>query len=235
MTRTRIKICGVTRPEDALAAAEAGADSVGLVFHTPAKRNVTLARARQILDVLPPFVTPVGLFVNAEPAAVLQVTRELRLRHVQLHGAELPAAVAELQGLAVIKAVHVEAERFGHTLGVWRDAVRSPGLPMLRGIVLETPSGVSGGAGGTGVPNDWETVCRYIADGAFAGLPPLIAAGGLRPETVGDVVRRVRPWAVDVSSGVEDEPGKKSVRRIREFIHAVREVDAESTGPAIAR
>jgi len=224
-TRTRIKICGIGRPEDAAAAAEAGADAIGLVFHPPAPRCVSLDRAREILAALPAFVTPVGLFVDAEARTIRDTANAIGLRHVQLNGNESPEHVAALAPLVVIKALRVERDKFGRTLGKWREGVESLRLTNLQGVVLETAG--TGRAGGTGVANDWETVRRHIKSGDFAGLPPVIAAGGLTPETVAAVVRDIRPWAVDVSSGVEDAPGRKSADRIRSFVAAVRTADAD--------
>src|SRR5438132_9637994 len=103
MSRTRIKICGITRPEDAAAVARFGADAIGMVFYPAAPRNISAERARAILRVFPPFVTPVGLFVNEEPQTILDLTAELNLRHVQLHGEETPETITELAGLRVIK------------------------------------------------------------------------------------------------------------------------------------
>jgi phosphoribosylanthranilate isomerase len=224
VTRTRIKICGICRPQDAVAAAEAGADAIGLVFHAAARRNVTVERARAILDVLPPFVTAVGLFVDADVATILRTCRDLSLHHAQLHGHETPEQVAGLAGLTVIKAVRVERDGFGDTLNSWRAAVGSHRLTNLRGLVLETPAaGADGAPGGTGVANDWATVRHHQQHGDFAGLPPVIAAGGLTPETVGTVVRDIRPWAVDVSSGVEESLGVKSRQKLRAFVDAVKQ------------
>ncbi len=223
MHRTRVKICGITRPEDAAAAAVAGADAIGMVFYAPAPRNISIERAKEILDVLPPFVSPVGLFVDAPADEIRRIADELHLGHVQLHGQEPPERVAELRGLQVIKAMRVDAQ-FGETLAAWRRASAELDLTNLRGIVLET--GGTRQAGGTGVANDWTAVLRHRDAGAFEGLPPLIAAGGLTPQTVGDVVRNLRPWAVDVSSGVESAKGLKSVEKIQQFVQAVREADA---------
>ena len=228
--RTRIKICGVCRPEDAAAAAEAGADAIGLVFHPPAPRCLTMERAREILAATAAFVTPVGLFVDVSADEVRKTAAALGLRHVQLNGAESPETVSSLSGLAVIKAVRVDPGRFGQTLSLWRDAVRSLGLTNLKGLVLETAG--TGAAGGTGVANDWATVLRHLAAGDFDGLPPVIAAGGLTPETVAAVVRDVRPWAVDVSSGVEEVRGKKSAEKIWAFVAAVRQADARTAATA---
>jgi phosphoribosylanthranilate isomerase len=221
--RTRIKICGITRPEDAAAAADAGADAIGLVFHPPAPRCVSLDRAREILAALPAFVTPVGLFVDVDAEAVRDTAKSLGLRHIQFNGNESPETVAALSPLVVVKAVRVERDGFAQTLAHWRNAVRSLGLTNLKGLVLETAG--TGRPGGTGVANDWDTVRRCRAAGDFDGLPPVIAAGGLTPETVAAVVRDVRPWAVDVSSGVEEVRGRKSVERLRAFVNSVREAD----------
>jgi phosphoribosylanthranilate isomerase len=223
VARTRIKICGIRRPGDALAAARAGADAIGLIFHPAASRHVSVDQARQILDVLPAFVTPVGVFVDAEPQFLRDVVSRLHLRHVQLSGDEAPEYVAELKQLAVTKAIRVEAA-LDKTLHAWRNALWSLGLTNLKGLVLET--GGTGQAGGTGVPNDWDAVRRHRAARDFEGLPPLIAAGGLTPQTVEAVVRDVRPWAVDVSSGVEESRGIKSPEKIASFIDSVRRADA---------
>lgn len=226
MSRTRIKICGVARVEDARAAARAGADAIGMVLHAPSARNVPLERARQILGALPAFVTPVGLFVDAPTRVILDTADELRLRHVQLHGHESPGQIAELRGLTVLKAFRVRADSMELDLSIWRNAHAALDLQNLQGLVLET-SGTAQ-AGGTGVENDWATILRHLEAGHFEGLPPIIAAGGLRPDNVAAVVRDLRPWAVDVSSGVEAVPGHKSPEKIDAFIRAVRDGDAQT-------
>jgi phosphoribosylanthranilate isomerase len=224
MSRTRIKICGVRRVDDALLAARAGADAVGLVLHPPARRNVALETARDILAALPPFVTPVGLFVDASLPHVLATARDLSLRHVQLNGHETPEFVANLPTLRVIKAIRVDPGRFLETLDVWRAAMQRIDLRHLCGLVLEPAN--TGTAGGSGVANDWATVAKAKDEGAFAGLPPIIAAGGLTPENVGDVIRTLRPYAVDVSSGVEaGVVGEKSAAQIEAFVQAVRSAE----------
>ena len=221
--RTRIKICGVCRPEDAALAASHGADAIGMVFHPPSPRNVSVARAREILAALPPFVTPVGLFVDAPTETILHTADELGLRHIQLHGHETPDHVKALLPLTVIKAVRVERDLFAQTLDGWRKAIRETPLPNLAGFVLETPN--TAAPGGTGVPNDWSTILAAQQAGAFANLPPIIAAGGLDPQSVGEIVRTVRPYAVDVSSGIEETRGVKSAARVRAFVDAVRAAD----------
>ena len=223
--RTRIKICGVCRREDAVLAARAGAHAIGMVFHEASPRSVTVERARHIMTGLPPFVTAVGLFVDAPTESILATARELSLRHVQLHGEESPEQVRALAPLTVIKAIRVDRGRFVQTLNAWREAIRSVPLANLAGLVLETPN--TAAPGGTGVPNDWESVIEAQRAGAFAELPALIAAGGLAPESVCGVVRAVRPYAVDVSSGVEETRGRKSEEKVFAFVRAVREADAE--------
>lgn len=224
-SRTRIKICGVCRPEDAAVAARAGADAIGLIFHPPSPRNISLDRARGILAALPPFVTPVGLFVDATPETVIQTARELGLRHVQLHGNEPPEDVKAVSPLVVVKAVRVERDRFAGRLEAWRDAMGSLGLANLAGLVLETAG--TDRPGGTGVANDWDAVRAAQGAGAFDGLPRIVAAGGLNPDSVAAVVRAIRPYAVDVSSGVESSLACKSQEKILAFISAVRRADAE--------
>jgi phosphoribosylanthranilate isomerase len=212
--RTRVKICGITRPEDALAAANLGADAIGMVFYKAAQRCVSNEMACAILRVLPPFVTPVGLFIDATAAEITETVRRLGLRHVQLHGNESPQMLAALRGYAIIKAIRVTADGLGTELSKWREA---------SGIVLETASAAMGGSG---VENDWGAIARQANAGAFANAPPMIAAGGLTPQNVASVVRELRPWAVDVSSGVEHVRGQKSPELIQAFVAAVREADA---------
>jgi len=224
MARPRIKICGIGRVEDALAAARAGADAIGLVFHKPAARYVHMDRAREILAALPPFVTPVGLFVDAAPSSVLALAGGLGLRHIQLQGHEDAAYVASMAPMAVLKAIHVDRQTFTADLQAWRREIAAHHLVNLRGFVLETASSEPGG---TGIANDWAFVRECQMAGMFEGLPPIIAAGGLRPETVAAVVRDVRPWAVDVSTGVEVSKGIKSAEKIVAFVHAASEAFAQ--------
>jgi phosphoribosylanthranilate isomerase len=226
--RTRVKICGIGHVEDALAAARAGADAVGFIFHAPAGRNISPGRAGEILSKLPPFVTPVGLFVDSDAARIREVAGPLGLRHIQLHGQESPNLVAELREFTILKAIRVNAAALAAELETWRRAIVELKLSHLQGFVLET----AGASGGSGKPNDWETIRRHRQRGDFVGLPHLIAAGGLTPETVGAVVRDLRPWAVDVSTGVESSPGRKSAEKIEAFVRAVREVEGEKKTPA---
>lgn len=193
-----------------------------MIFHPAAKRNVSLERAAEILKMLPPFVTPVGLFVDEGAARIREVARALGLRHVQLHGHESPELVADLREFTILKAIRVDAQTFGSELDAWRQQIRKLKLGHLQGLVLETV----GASGGSGQPNDWETVKRHRQRGDLIGLPHLIAAGGLTPESVAGVIREIHPWAVDVSSGVESEPGRKSVDRVEAFVGAVRSAES---------
>jgi phosphoribosylanthranilate isomerase len=226
MNRTRVKICGVCRAEDAAAAARLGVDAIGMVFHPPSPRNVALDSAEKIMAAVPGFVTPVGLFVDSPVEDVAKVCIRLRLNYVQLHGHETPetaARIIDLTGACVLKAVRVHRGTLRAELDAWRAAIARLGLDRLRGFVLETAGGPA--PGGTGLANDWEAVRDFQEARAFDGLPPLIAAGGLAPQSVAEVVRMLRPFAVDVSSGVEAVRGQKSVEKMQAFIRAVREAD----------
>ena len=217
MRRTRIKICGVMRPEDAAAAGALGADAIGMIFHPASPRNISVERARLVVAQVAPFVTPAGVFVDASVAQIQEVTAALGLRVVQLNGKETPADVAALSPLRVIKAIRVIRGELAAALQPWAN------VKNLIGVLMEP--GATNEPGGTGVANDWTEVIDAQRAGAFASLPPLIAAGGLRAENVGDVVRNVRPFAVDVSSGVEVERGVKSEEKIAAFVKNVREAE----------
>jgi phosphoribosylanthranilate isomerase len=205
---TRIKICGITRVEDALAACAAGADALGFVFHPPSPRHVAPDTARQIVAALPPFVCAVGLFVDREADEIERTLEDVPLDMLQFHGDEAPEACARF-GRPYLKAVRMRPEvdlleyarRFGDARGLLLDAF------------------VSGAHGGTGTRFDWRLVP--------ANLPmPIVLSGGLTPENVGEAVQALRPWAVDVSSGVEADKGIKDAQRMRDFIAGVRRADA---------
>ena len=202
---TRVKICGITRPEDALAAAEAGADAIGLVFYDKSPRAVDIGQAWEILDALPPFVTTVGLFVNAAAQTIEDILVEVPLDLLQFHGDETPD-FCEQFGHPYIKAVRMRAEtdltavaqRYSGAQGLLLDTYR-PGVP-----------------GGTGEAFDW-SLAEQPCD------KPIILAGGLRPDNVAQAIAQVRPWAVDVSGGVEKEKGIKDSGKISAFIQAVKQ------------
>jgi phosphoribosylanthranilate isomerase len=215
--RTRVKICGVMRPQDAIAAARAGVDAIGVVFYPQAKRCIAVELAREILHALPAFVTPVALFVDQDVEEMKGLASSLGIRHIQLHGHESPATVAALRDFTVLKALRAARDTLAAELTFWREATESLDLANLQGFVLETPDAAPGG---TGVENDWEAIAKLQRTGAFERLPTLIAAGGLTPHNVASVVQRLRPYAVDVSSGVESSFGQKSPQKINAFIDA---------------
>ena len=205
--RTRIKICGITRPGDAVAAAQAGADAIGLVFYPPSPRFLNVERAREIRDALPPFVQAVALFVNPDAAQVAQVIGRVHPTLLQFHGEETPQFCAQF-GLPFIKACRV-----------------AQGVDLLK--YLRPFSAASGWLldahveeyGGIGASFDWSLVPTRLER-------PLVLSGGLTRENVATAVRRVKPWAVDVSSGVESAKGIKDAAKIAAFIAEVRNADA---------
>lgn len=202
-----VKICGITRPEDALAAARAGAHAIGLVFYARSPRHVTPARAAEIIRVLPPFVTTVGLFVDAQPQEVRAVLAEAPVGLLQFHGDETPEFCRQF-GQPYIKAMRMRAGV--DLLQYARD------YHDAKALLLDHY--VEGLHGGSGVAFDWSLIPR--------GLPlPVILSGGLTPENVRDAVRRVRPSAVDVSSGVESAKGVKDAAKIAAFIRGARNAD----------
>ena len=222
--RTRVKICGITRVADGLAASAAGADAIGLVFWHGTPRAVDVARAREIADALPPFVTRVALFVDPDPADVRAVLAAVPVDALQFHGAEAPG-LCRAFGRPYLKAVHVKdgvdlreyASVYGDAAGLLFDTFRPGDLP-----------------GGTGHAFDWSRLTPAVQ----AKLPaPVILSGGLDPANVGAAIRAVRPWAVDVSSGVEERgpdgsarKGLKDAARIAAFVEGVRNAD---DGPAL--
>jgi len=202
--RTRIKICGITRPTDALAAAAAGVDAIGLVFYAPSPRSIDPAQAADIVACLPPFVTTVGLFVDAPTTEIRQIIHTVGIDLVQLHGQESAAACAAV-GHPWIRAIRMQpglnlarsARKFAAARALLLDAYR-PGVP-----------------GGTGTAFDWSRIPAELAD-------KIILAGGLAPDNVAQAVRQVRPYAVDVSGGVESAPGIKDPAKIIDFVAQVR-------------
>jgi phosphoribosylanthranilate isomerase len=219
MSRTRVKICGVCRSQDAAAAARAGADAIGIAFDPTSKRCVSADDAIKITAAIPPFVTPVGLFVNATADEIRRILEIVPLAAVQLQGDEPPEFVAKLKPIRILKVLHLKA---GDTalLDRWRTAIRDLELTNLIGILLETPS-TGAARGGTGIANDFSGLAAMKAAGGFANLPPISIAGGLTPANVGEVIRMLRPFAVDLSSGVESALREKSPEKMEAFIRAV--------------
>jgi phosphoribosylanthranilate isomerase len=210
MKRTRIKICGITREEDLAAAVAAGADALGFVFYAPSPRYVTAERAAQLVARAPVFVTKVGLFVNESPEVVRAVLAQVPLDLLQFHGDEDAAYCCQF-GKSWIKAARV---RPGFDLLEYVSAFAT--APRVSGVLLDAHVE---GYGGGGKSFDWSLIPQ--------SLPlPVILSGGLHPGNIAQAVRAVRPWAVDVSSGVESAKGIKDAQKITEFIAGVRDADA---------
>jgi phosphoribosylanthranilate isomerase len=222
--RTRIKICGITRVADGLAAARAGADAIGVVFWRGTPRHVDFAQAREIARVLPPFVTVVGLFVDPHADEVRRALAAVPFDVLQFHGAE-PADFCRSFGRPYLKAIAVRegvdlleyAARYEDAAGLLFDAYREGDLP-----------------GGTGHAFDWS---RFALEVRGRLTRPVVLSGGLDPGNVGQAIRDLRPWAVDVSSGVEERGadgkplrGLKDHARIAAFVQGVRNADGGSSG-----
>lgn len=206
--RTRVKICGITRPEDALAAAVMGADAVGLVFYAGSPRNVEIEQAAEICRQLPAFVSSVALFLDAEQSLVTEVLDRVPIDLLQFHGSEDPA-YCEHFGRPYIKALGMGSLN--------RDGLVSQSKAYRTARALLLDSHAHGAAGGTGEAFDWSRVPELSM--------PVILAGGLTVANVADAIRRVRPWAVDVSSGVEADKGIKSVDLMSAFMLEVENAD----------
>ncbi len=205
----RVKICGITREQDARAAVDAGADALGFVFYPPSPRYIHPVAAGEIIAGLPPFVSAVGVFVNHEMQEIHRIAGESGIHVIQLHGDESPGECTGY-GRPVIKGFRFDAEESLPDL---------LGYPVA-GYLVDT--GVPGRWGGTGVPLDWSLLRDYLQTGPDSIGRRLLLAGGLRSDNVGTAISMVKPYAVDVSSGVETEPGKKSEKMIKEFIYAVQ-------------
>jgi phosphoribosylanthranilate isomerase len=202
--QVRVKICGITNTEDAAAAVNSGADALGFMFFEGSKRNVPFAQAAEIIRALPPFVTKVGVFVNAEEEFI-RGALETGIDTLQLHGDETPEFCARFAPVKVVKAFRMRGDE---TL---RQCLAYPNHAWL------LDSYVSGEQGGTGATFDWN-----LAAEATKLNRRVILAGGLKPFTVAAAVQKVQPYAVDVSSGVESAPGRKDHGKIRAFIVAAK-------------
>ena len=207
--RTRVKICGITRPEDAALAVELGADAIGFVLWPASPRTVTAGQAGAI-DTTGAFAARVGVFVNASANEVAEAVRVARLGAVQLHGDEAATDYSTV-GAPLIKAV---------TLAGSDDVARALALPAEITVLVDASDRTK--RGGTGRLADW-SLAKEVSD-----VRPVILAGGLSASNVEDAIRAVRPWGIDVSSGVEEAPGVKSPQRMRELFAALAAVDREA-------
>lgn len=201
--RTRVKICGITRIEDAINAIEHGADAIGLVFYEPSPRHVSIEQAKLIASQVPAFVTVVGLFVNASREYIEEVLSEVGLDLLQFHGDETPDECAGY-GLPFIKAVRVKPDT---------NLVQyAADFSNAKGLLLDTYT--EGTAGGTGQVFDWSLIPTELSK-------PVILAGGLNVENVAQAIQQVRPYAVDISGGVESAKGIKDAAKIAAFMQQV--------------
>ena len=209
MTRTRVKICGITRAEDAVSAVNAGADAIGLVFYAPSPRAVTIAQAQAIVAAMPPFVSVVGLFVNAPQTEIESVLSKIRLDILQFHGDE-SAHECEQINLPYYKAIRVKADT---NLLQYEVEFKS-----AKALLLDTFSEAA--VGGTGQVFDWNLIPKNLTK-------PVILAGGLTADNVAAAIQQVRPYAVDVSGGVEQIKGIKDTIKIAAFMQAVAKFRSE--------
>ena len=203
--RTRVKICGITNVKDAISAVNAGADAIGLVFYAPSPRFVSIEQAQQIVAAMPPFVSVVALFVNALPRRIKTVLAQVRIDIVQFHGDETRGDCEQIK-LPYYKAIRVKAD----TNLLQYEAEFS----SAKALLLDTHSDAA--FGGTGQVFDWGLIPQNLTK-------PVILAGGLTAENVALGIKQVRPYAVDVSGGVEQSKGVKDVAKIAAFMHAVKE------------
>jgi phosphoribosylanthranilate isomerase len=219
LQRVRVKICGLRDPAQARKIVQMGADAVGLMFAS-SPRWVSPEQARAVTDALPPYTTAVGVFVNSDAEDINRVAQRVGLSLVQLHGDEGPAIVAQL-ALPCVKAFAVRDAGWIDQVRAWMDGVTD--RRKLAGILLDAHNPQM--RGGTGQRFNWDLVADARAAGKLQGMPPLILSGGLSPEVVSDAIEIVQPWAVDVSTGVEESPGIKDVRKVEAFIRKTREGD----------
>jgi len=219
MQRVRVKIEGLRDPVTALRIAQMGADAIGLVF-AESPRWVSPEQARAIMDVLPPWVAGVGVFVNADATTINRVVERTRINCVQLHGEESPDIVAQVR-VPCIKAFRVQGEGWLGEIRSWLEGLSV--RQNLAAVLLDAYDPAV--RGGSGRQLNWAMIADARAAGAMAGLDPIILAGGLDASCVGTAIDMVKPWAVDVASGVEKAPGVKDLKKVADFIRATREGD----------
>jgi phosphoribosylanthranilate isomerase len=220
---TWVKICGTTNLEDALVAVEAGADAVGFVFYEKSPRCVSVETAREIVEKLPAGVEKVGVFVNQLEDALCDVADRVGLTAIQMHGSDEDPHVADLvvakrPKLKVVAAISMSLECPDGWAATWHPDV-------VHAFLVD--SGDSSKPGGTGKAFDWRASAPTLEK--IKKLGRVVAAGGLTPETVPAAVGILKPWGVDVASGVEARPGKKDPEKVRAFVRAVREIDRKTS------
>jgi len=219
---TWVKICGITNLEDALTAIDAGADALGFVFYEKSPRKADPEKTREITAKLPANVERVGVFVDADPEHIRAVVSEAGLTAVQLHRKSMlrvwEDALQDMQSVGVSRFIPVVP---GNLLKKGGVHIENRIREKIFAFMLDSPS--NSAVGGTGTTFDWETTQDLVQ--ALGSLVPVIVAGGLTPANVGAAMRILKPWGVDVASGVEAAPGKKDPQRVRAFIAAVREAE----------
>ena len=203
----KVKICGITNATDATFAVRAGADALGFNFVPGSPRRIEPAKVKPIVMELPPFVASVGVFADSDPVKIIEIMDFCGLGYVQLHGHETPLVCEKLKGRKILKAIRIRSE----------EDLRELQHYQVDGFLLDAY--VKGTQGGTGVSFDWD-IAR-----AASRFGKIILAGGLRPENVAEAVAAARPYGVDVASGVEEAPGKKSKRLVEAFIRNAKSVD----------
>lgn len=213
--RIRIKICGITRLEDALCAVEAGVDALGFIFYARSPRAIAPQAARLIIEQLPPFVDSVGVFVDEQPEKVEEIIRHGRLGYAQLHGTESPEYCRQLAANSapcrVLKAIRVGPRTTAAEVAPYADSIQ--------GFLLDTYQ--KNAVGGTGEAFDWSIIDRLNLE------KPFLLAGGLDIDNIGTALAQVRPYGVDANSGLEAAPGIKRHDLIRQFVTAVRRFEAD--------
>lgn len=211
--RVKVKVCGITRLEDAMVAVEAGVDALGFIFYRKSPRNIKPETAREIIDQLPPFVDVVGVFVDKKREELEEIVQYCRLGYVQLHGNETPKYCERLARFAapcqVLKALRVGGDMDTSRLAEYND--------FVRGFLLDTYD--KNMAGGTGKSFDWSLIARLDLK------KPYILAGGLNSENIAQAVQAVQPYGVDINSGVEQEPGIKDHGKIIETVGVIRSLE----------
>ena len=220
---TWVKICGMTNLEDALVAVDAGADAVGFVFYEKSPRFVTVETAREICEKLPEGMEKIGVFVNKVPEGVSAIAEEVGLTAVQFHGDE--HLNPEMFAIDRKSFYCIPAE---WVLRTWRKKGKAFGsfmaLPRnLEAVMLDSGSATQ--RGGTGKPFNWQALRTYVS--LTRKIHPIVIAGGLNPDNVEEAMEILKPWGVDVVSGVEASPGKKDPEKVRAFVRAVREMDVQ--------
>lgn len=220
--RTRIKVCGITTIEDAEEAIRCGVDGIGFIFAEKSPRYISPDKAKEIVANLPPFIHVVGVFVDADPVEVQEIIDYCGLTHVQLHGSEDVEYCTKLSQDAASPCRVIKAFRVGpHS----KPGDFQPYENSVKGYLLDTF--VDGQEGGTGRVFNWSVVDSLDIQ------QPIFLAGGLTPENIAEAIKTVRPFAVDVNSGVEDEPGKKNYQKIQEMVDQVRKADDSHSEPGL--